>query len=151
MTKFVETAIWLDGRETPADYTRFKHDVESTMRESSTIQGHILGPVTWAEKKPGDERVPAVPDHIAGPNVRLLVAEAQIIGLRPVGKQASSFVYDLELDDQARLRRVTRREYERAFPGRARLTDRQCDTLINDIGPEAAVAALQAMKPSDLH
>ena len=55
----------------------------------------------------------------------------------------SWFTDDLGSDDLARLRRVTREAYARLFPVRSRLTDRQCDTIINDLGPEAAADALR--------
>ena len=156
----VECAIWVDGRETPAQRRQFEKDVQIAMVEGQARHGTILGPVIWTEKKPGDDRVPPVPNHIAGPNVRLLVAEARVVALlraprfaglalRSLGE--AGFVHELEPDDHALLRRIARRQYELQYPGHDRLTDRQCDTLINDLGPEAALETLQSLRPSDLH
>jgi hypothetical protein len=148
----VECAIWIDGRETPEQYGQFKHDVQQAMIEGQSAQGVILGPVSWIEKKPGEERVPPVPDRIAGPNVRLLVGEARIIARNPFATPTvPGFVHDIEPDDLKLLMRITRREYEKQYPHYPRLTDRQCHTLINDLGPDAALATLQGLRPSDLH
>lgn len=147
----LEVAIWMDGRETMADRWRFKKDCKSAIKNAADSNGHVVGPLTWTEKKPGDDRVPDVPDHVQGPDVRLLVAEAQIVGTKPIAKVLPGFVHDLEPDDAALLRRITRRKYEEEYPGNSRLTDRQCDTLINDLGPEAALDTLKALRPSDLH
>ena len=146
----VECAIWVDGRETVAQRQQFEKDVQIAMVEGQAQHGAILGPVIWTEKKPGDDRVPPVPDHIAGPNVRLLVAEAKILGLAANINNPVGFVHDLEPDDLSLLCRITRREYERQYPNQPRLTDRQCHTLINDLGPEAASETLRGLKPSDL-
>lgn len=150
----LESAIWLDGTETVAERARFANDVAEAMRAWGRRHGREIGPVTWIEKRPGDDRVPPVPDHIAGPNVRLLVAEAMIVTEGPIQRAKVGFVDDLEPSDAALLRRVTRRAYRRQYPNRRThpdLTDRQCDTLINDLGPDAAVETLRGLRPSDLH
>jgi hypothetical protein len=135
----VETAIWLNGTETPEQMTMFKTDVASAMLEAATSQNVALTPLRWAEKRLGDDRVPEPPDHIQGPDVRLLVAEADVLE----AETESKFLSELEPRDLARLRRVTRETYDRQFPGYKPLTDRQCDTLINDLGPDAALASLE--------
>ena len=147
----VECAIWVDGRETAEQRQQFEHDVQEAMVNGQRAHGAILGPVTWTEKRPGEQRVPPVPEHIAGPDVRLLVAEARVIGLVANLNNPVGFVHELEPDDHALLRRITRREYQKQYPGQPRLTDRQCDTLINDLGPDAALETLRTLRPSDLH
>lgn len=142
-------AIWLSGLETPEMFRQWKLDVAEVM--SARAGRYNLGPVIWTEKKPGDERVPPVPPHIQGPDVRLLVGEAVILGVKLSMKSQIGFTHDLEPDDLALLRRLTRRQYERTYPGRERLTDRQCDTLINDLGPQAALDAMRAARRTDLH
>lgn len=141
-------AIWLAGTETPEHFRQFHADVEHAMK--SEAARYNLGPLVWTEKKPGDERVPPVPKHIDGPNVRLLVGEAVIVSLRPSMKTPVGFVHDLEPSDHALLRRITRRVRQRMFPNEGRLTDRQCDTILNDLGPAAAVETLKNLKRSDL-
>lgn len=56
--------------------------------------------------KPGDERVPGVPDHIQGQDVRLLVGEALVLGRKTVLK-LNSFLNDLDPKDLTRLRQIT--------------------------------------------
>ena len=133
----LEAAIWLDGCETPEMRALFM----KTGRQAFEDTGAVIGPVTWVEKYPGEDRVPPVPDHVQGPDVRLLVVEATVIAL---SSPDSMFLDELEPDDLRRLRRITRRAYAKMFPKRALLTDRQCDTLINDLGPDSAAEALQA-------
>lgn len=138
----VETAMWLDGNETPAQAAQFRQDVLTAMLEVARQQGMALSPLRWTEKHPGDDKVPEVPDHIQGPDVRLLVAEADVMAcLEKVG--VGNFLAELEPRDLMRLRRVTRKAYAKQFPMYHPLTDRQADTLINDLGPDAALASLE--------
>lgn len=143
----IQAAIWIDGTETQEMRQAFERDVTAVVAEGQADHGVVVGPVIWSEKRPGDERVPPVPNHIQGPDVRLLVAEAEVIGLAPPGV-GSFVVNELEPDDLERLRRITRRAYETMMTahghrGVDRLSDRQCDTIINDLGPEAAMHALR--------
>ncbi len=149
----LEAAIWLDGRETIENRVRFQKDVIAQLEAYCARYGRAIGPVTWCEKKPGDMRVPPVPSHIQGPNVRLLVAEAPVVAEPGIKIAKPGFVHDLEPNDAALLRRITKKQYRKAYPDRRRypdLTDRQADTLINDLGPDAALDTLRSMKPSDL-
>lgn len=138
----VETAIWVNGTETPELLAQFKQDVLNAMLSSSLSQGMALTPLRWVEKRPGEERVPEVPNHIQGPSVRLLVAEADVMACLET-YDPGKFLADLEPRDLMRLRRVTRKAYAKQFPGRRRLSDQQCHTLINDIGPDAAMDSLK--------
>lgn len=135
----LETALWADGTETKAQLERFERDLRVNLAEIAAGNGVIIGPLILHVKRPGDDRVPPVPDHIQGPDVRLIVATAKIVALVDTGR----FTDDLEPDDLARLRKITRDGYAKVFPRRHPLTDRQCDTLINDLGPEAAADALR--------
>lgn len=137
----MESAIWINGTEGAELLTRYRTDVMNAMLELAASQNLALTPLRWTEKRPGDDRVPPVPDHIQGPDVRLLVAEADVMAQTLVS--AGNFLGELEPRDLARLRRVTREAYLRQYPGRAPLTNRQCDTLINDLGPDAALASLE--------
>ena len=142
----LEAAIWLTGEETEELKARFKADVARTMAESNERNGVVTGPIRWTEKFPGDDRVPPVPDRIKGFCVRLLVAEADVLNVRP---SESRFLAELEPADLRRLRKITRDAHKlwwlRTFPGQPwpRPSDRQCDTLINDLGPEAGLDAMQ--------
>lgn len=141
--------IWLDGRETPEQRRQYEQDVNTVLLDTAR-QKYVLGPLSWTEKRPGEPRVPPVPPHIDGPDVRLLLVEAVVLAERLSTRTPVGFVHDLEPGDLALLRRVTRRRYEAAYPGRT-VTDRQCDTLINDLGPAAATDTLRGLRRSDLH
>ncbi len=135
----IQAALWLDGTETPKQILRFRRETAGAMLEL----GVTLTPLRWTERPPGGEGMPPVPDHLQGPDVRLLVGEADVVGVVEV-KDISRFLADLAPRDLARLRRVTREAYCTQFPGRRDLTNPQCDTLINDLGPDAAVASLES-------
>ena len=133
----IETAIWLDGTETRALLRRY--DIEAKQAIDEVCKGFVLGPVRTTEKRPGAERVPAVPDHIQGHDVRLLVVEADILGFLHAH---ASFVYDLDRRDLERLRTITR-AMARLHDPSIRLTDWDCDEMIDTIGPEAAADAVR--------
>lgn len=128
-----ECAIWLDGTETLAMLRQWKADVSYMM-----AHGHDpvlkLGPVSFELKHPGQDRVPQVPDHLQGPDVRLLIATAEVQGFEI--KRAGSFVSELGKRDLARLRAATRREH-------GKLSDEQCDQIIERLGPVAAAETVR--------
>lgn len=141
----LEIAIWLDGTETPALRARFDKDLCTNLAEMAGIEGMIIGPLIMAEKRPGEDRVPKVPDHIQGPDVRLLVGEARVICRQPFFALPGSFVGDLDRKDLARLREITRR----AAP--EQLSDMECERIIEEIGPAAAIEALRKMVDENEH
>ena len=143
----LEAAIWLDGQEKPEHLSRFKAEVIQTVMEENAEQGLVTGPWRWETKLPGDERVPEVPDHIQGLGVCLLVGEADVLAVR--SQEESRFLAELEPSDLRKLRKITRKAHfewwRENFSGHEwpRPTDRQCDTLINDLGPIAGEEALR--------
>jgi hypothetical protein len=92
----------------------------------------------WAEKKPGDDRVPPVPEHVSGPDVRLLIAEAKVFCRLPHIVAPGSFLLELDGPDLRRLRELTRRAHGRCNPQAPVLSDAECDSVIEELGPEAA-------------
>lgn len=126
-----ECAIWLDGRESDAMLRQWKADAAYLMSN-----GHEpalrLGPVSFEIKRPGGDRVPPVPAQIAGPDVRLLIATAEVIGFETAKR--ASFIDDLAEADLVKLRGLTRRQHGHRGP----LSDAQCDQIIERIGPLAA-------------
>jgi hypothetical protein len=83
-----EYAIWVDGTETEQMLRQWKADC-GFMMASSHEPKLKLGPVAFEIKKPGEDRVPKVPDRLTGPDVRLLVATAEVLGLRPSRRNRS--------------------------------------------------------------
>jgi hypothetical protein len=143
---------WLTGRETRDDLEAFSRDTADKMRQESDEGGIVFGPISVETMYPGDEGTPPVPNDVSGPDVRLLVTRAKVVAYKhPIAITPIGFVHDLEPDDLALLMRLTRKQYARAYPNEPRLTDRQCHTLINDLGPDVAVETLRNMTPSDLH
>lgn len=129
-----ECAIWIDGTETEASLRQWKVDCAYMMARQQEPK-LVLGPVTFEIKRPGEDRVPQVPDHIAGPQVRLLVATAEVMGFETTKRE--SFLDQLDRSDLNRLRAITRKGIGK------RLTDAQCDQLIERLGPTAALQAVR--------
>ena len=138
----LQTAIWMDGKETVEQKRMFERDIRASLASLADFAGIIIGPLILTEKRPGDDRVPEVPNHIQGPDVRLLVAKATVMG-HPYGHDSSAFVADLDVKDLARLRAILRRVHGAYNPGKPELTTEKCDEYINANGPDAALAALR--------
>lgn len=136
----IETAIWLTGEENQEMRSRYERDVTEAIDCLCQEQHYLHGPVRFTEKKPGQDRVPEVPDHIHGINVRLLVAEAEVIAPAPQTVQGS-FTANLDKKDLDRLRTITRQI--RLKLHKQRLTDEECDEVIEELGPEAALDTLR--------
>ncbi len=54
-----------------------------------------------------------------------------------------SFVHELNPADLARLRDITRLAHAWRKPGERRLTDAECDAVIEEIGPDSALRTLK--------
>jgi hypothetical protein len=138
----VGNAIWLTGTETRELINQYKKTVQVSIDEAAATQRAVLSPVIWLEKRPGEERVPPVPDHIVGPDVRLLVGEAYIVGrLKPL-PEPGQLTDDLDSKSLATLRRVTRVAYAKSNPGQRPLSIDLCDKTINQYGIEVIEAML---------
>lgn len=107
-----------------------------------------MTPPVFIEKRPGEDRVPQVPAHISGPDVRLLVYEACVaVHPRPAIITSGGFVNDLAPDDLAKLRKITRQCHAQLFSAQPNLTDARCDAYIEEIGPEVAIKMLRKHSP----
>ena len=139
-----ELCIWLTGRETEALIVQWKADCQELLGDEAASRGFIIGPMTFTEKRPGEDRVPPVPDHIHGHDVRLLIGEAEVRRApRTEIIKSSGFVQDLDAKDLARLREITRQARAKQMPLAAVLTDAECDDIIERIGPETALKTLR--------
>lgn len=146
----VEYAIWADGRETPEVLAQFDIDIHIAMNRFAELHSVVLSPIAVVEKRPGEDRVPPVPPHVQGPNVRLIVAEAAVMAESRI--KANSFLADLDAVDLERLRAVTRRACYGLKPDGTRrpLTDVEVDRTIEELGPIAAVDAIRKAMGSGL-
>jgi hypothetical protein len=137
-------AIWLSGQETVEQIKDYKEKQIPKMLDIASYEyGVILGDVSFEEKLPTDDRVPEVPDHIHGINVRLLVAEAEVLRYSSPKAIPKRWMDDLDAVDLAYLRGITRRTSGR------KLSDAECDEVIEQIGPRAAENALREAIKSD--
>lgn len=126
-----ECAVWIDGTESQAMLRQWKADCAYLM--SSGHEPNLkLGPLKFEIKRPGEDRVPVVPDRIKGPDVRLLIATAEVIGFETAKRV--SFIDELSEADLVKLRGITRRQHGHRGP----LTDAMCDQIIERVGPLAA-------------
>ena len=80
-----EIAMWADGRETTDDLKKFSMDIKFGIERLGDKEGLIFSPIRVNELRPGEGRSPKVPKHISGPNVRLIVGEATVMGFRAKG------------------------------------------------------------------
>lgn len=139
-----EVAIWMTGAEPDFQVQHWKTVVcASIALQAEESDGVKFGPWKFVEKRPGEDRVPKVPGHISGPDVRLLVATAEVGPGKPKVMAGTGFVEDLTKEDRDRLRKITRRVHAKSHKGMPALTDAQCDTVIERLGPEAVVATLR--------
>lgn len=135
----IESAIWTTGEESDQIKEQHRQYVNIAIDRLCDEKGFLHGPVMLVEKRPEEDRVPPVPDSISGPKVRLLVAEAAIVGMAPQTSEGS-FIGNLEKKDLERLRMIVRQA--RIKHGQI-LSDAECDSVIEEIGPEAALDTLR--------
>lgn len=145
----LETAIWMNGEETEELKDRFLNEVRANLAEMAEDEDIIIGPVIMSELKPGDDRVPPVPDGVHGPDVKLLVAQAMVVG--EAFQSEGAFVADLEPRDLERLRRILRRVHQSYNPGKPELSQEKCDEYINQNGPDAALESLREQVGVSIH
>ena len=137
----LETAIWMTGDEPDGVKDRFVRDLRGGLASMASAEGVIIGPLVMTELKPGDDRMPKVPDYIHGSDVRLLVGEAVVFG--PEFQSEGYFVADLEPKDLARLRAIARKAFKKLNPDKPELSIERCDEFINQNGPDIALEALR--------
>lgn len=148
----LELAIWLSGTETDEQLAWFRaQEMPAVFRKQAAQWALLLGPLQFTIKHPGGERVPPVPPHISGPDVRLVVVEAEVLKHLRADRRDSGFIADLQPEDLQVLRRLTRGQHAKAHPGMPPLPDANCDAIIDAMGPEAAVAVLRRGTGSSLH
>ncbi len=135
----LESAVWLTGAEPPEMRAQYESDTVEAIDYFCRQNGFAHGPVEFTEHLPGGV-IPPVPDHISGPRVRLLKAEAMVTDTVPATSQGS-FTAQLEKSDLRRLRIITRQA--RLKHSGEYLSNRECDEVIEEIGPEAALATLR--------
>jgi hypothetical protein len=145
----IEAAIWLNGEETHEMRLQFALDLRAGLESTAAENGVAIGPFTETIKRPGDDRVPPVPDNVQGIDVRLLVFEATVIGAALADE--GNFIAELEPSDLERLRQIARRAFARLNPDKPPLSIERCDEFINQNGPDIALAALRQQVGDTIH
>ena len=135
----VENAVWLTGDEPEWMRKQYEQDVSESIDQLCEEFGFSHSPPVFIEKHPEAEDVPPVPDHIQGQRVRLLIGEATVMEKMPE-TSVGSFVANLEQDDLDRLRTITRKAH--AKHNHTLIGNSECDKIIEELGPEAAMATL---------
>lgn len=139
----IEAAMWITGAEAVIELERMKAECAAAINQLAAANGFFAGPTRWSTKRPGEARVPPVPGDISGPNVQLLVVEATVVARRVVSTPRP-FTLELDRADLERLRALTRRGAAAAMCPE-RLTDDECDSIINEVGPDTAMKALRRL------
>ena len=137
-------ALWISDDDPPAKLKWWREqEAPRIFNESADAAGATLGPMRWYELSPGEGLAGTPPKDIQGTNVRLLVAEADVVdwtGLLPDGP---GFLDELTYEDLVQLRQATRRSFGPCLNADGKsyreLRDDECDRIINLVGPEAAV------------
>jgi hypothetical protein len=142
----IETAIWLTGDESKELRKRYEGDVCLAIDDLCKELDLVHGPVIFSVNRPGEERVPEVPDHISGQCVRLLVGQSLVVGRTQSASPEGSFINNLDPQDLFRLRDITRKVAPRY------LTDEECDAVIEELGVDTALETLKEnVRPFGLH
>jgi len=139
----INSAIWVTGDESAKMRADYEGQVSDAINYFCHEQGMIHGPVTFIEKRPEEDGVPEVPDHIQGQRVRLLVGEATVVAKAAANKKGS-FVGNLDVKDLARLRGIIRRSHHKHMNG-GQISNDECDEIIEELGPETALDTLRSL------
>lgn len=133
----LEGAIWYNADQ-PGERDKAKEGLYKALAITEEKQSLQLGPVSFEDLAPGDERVPEPNPDFAG-TPRLMVGFALVVKLltKTIGADVG-FSQDLAPDDLDKLRKVTQRGYLMHNPGAVPLTNEQLDKYIDETGPETA-------------
>lgn len=140
----VESAFWLDGTEDEELLKGIKGKIVNKLLEQANKHNLTVGKVHFEELDPLSDRVPAVPDHIQGPNVRLLVGWS-LAQYKPMygPKYDTPHMDDLTKESRQRLREKTKEMYAKKHPNEPPLTDKEADVFAEQLFPRTAAAELK--------
>lgn len=133
---YCECAAWFNPAN-PKAHDGTKNALVVSMAVLQSQNDVVFGEFTWMILQPGDDRVPDPPAD--APNgIELMLVEAQVVENK-MPLENASFITDLAFSDLTMLRELTRRSA--AHVGQ-RLTDSECDAIIEHIGPKMAEQVL---------
>ena len=133
----LEVALWYNADQ-PGEQQSAKHGIYKALGITEDQQALEIGPISFEDLEPGDERCPLPNPDFAG-RPRLMVGFALVVKLntQSIGTEVG-FSKDLDPHDLTKLRRLTQRAYQKENRGAHPLTDEQLDEYIDDTGPETA-------------
>jgi len=140
----IEAAIWYDAGNCIDPVNDFGDSIKEGISQMCLKHSVVCGGTEYEVLKPGDDRVPRVPkwlEKIDGSIPRLLVARTRIIATASV-QNSIGIIGDLDHKDVMRLRALTRMKYQQLNPGSGKLTDQQCDEIIDTLGLEVVLEQL---------
>ncbi len=129
--KVYEAALWYIS---PGGRKNAQKGLEVSFILVAETEGFIFGPISYEEVDPLSPRVPHPPDNMTG-DVMALIGTATVVAQR-MEIPEKKFTDELLDRDRAAMRDVTRKIF---LKGGTNLTDDECDDIINEYGPEAAL------------
>lgn len=127
-----ELAVWISDEDKPHEIEHWKNTIAPTkFKESADAAGVTVGPLRFYTLRPGEGRAGHPPKGLTGSNMRLLVAECDVVGFKPAVKPYS-FLAELSQKELQTLREATRRAWHPT-----QISDQQCDLVIEKLGPQA--------------
>lgn len=124
---------------TPEQRTKAQAMLQAEFDEMQGLYGVVCGPVKFYDMDASDNRISGKPPELGA---RVLVAEAEVIGLMPMPAEDAGFIANLAPADLERLRKATHRAYKKTHPGSAPLRQDTIDRIIGKLGPDVAARML---------
>lgn len=143
----LELSLWYDAAKT-LDTAGLREQLSEAFGRKVEQNRVRTSPLSFSTLNPGDDRVPKVPlwlENEKGSLPRLLHAEAVVLGSSEVLPVEQGLTGDLDKKDLAKLRRATRRAHKKSRPNESRLTDIECDTIIDAAGIEVVLEQLKKL------
>ena len=150
MTKLdmeLEFSIWYDANKHLDPINSCSESIKDALGVVCAKAEVVHGNIDYEILKPGDDRVPPVPrwlENINGSVPRLLlatVATTKIVS--NVHQEPMGIIEDLDKKDIARLRIITQRGHQTAYPNTVPLTDHECDQIIDKLGLQVVMDQLR--------
>ena len=143
-----EVAIWFDANETKDPIGERKAEITEAFDTKCRSMKARCGEIKFVILKPGEERVPPVPKYfekIKDADPQLLVATADIKPIKSIFTGVSGGISgDLEKKDLEKLRAIVRKRHKKNRPNAVRLTDVECDEVIDACGQDVVLEQLRA-------
>lgn len=125
-------SYWLTGKERPEDINAIKGLLMDQRQDIGRRWGVVFGDPVWKERYPQTEGYPLIPlppPHIQGPDVRLLLAESEVVGR--IERVATLMTDHLNKDELERVRSAVK--FGALANGLGEWSIEDCDEFINTL------------------